>query len=616
MPYSCPEFLVTQKDLHMWFSSCTTAERSQSDPVLVFGRGIAKALQCFANEIWSNSSEYSHKSIDDMVGSPEEARVLDMLVLFRAMDIACSFLHPTRSRPHHPSYNAMNLSQEELDALEPLHTWCQTLSQILKQRLAIPPLSIPVEGAQLSHTYSRRWVETWEKITCLLDLLGVYIRFIFYHHGVDHIPQWGEDHGTDPRWTQYIQHTGINDEQYLDKLKRDLPHVKKVFAVAVAISPLFIILGDNWRTTLFNRETSPVCRSCSSAIALTQFLDEVQPLLPASPRWGNNFILSDMLQDKAAMVEQEWFLGEWFSDVIQLIQQERALGSEARITARTQVWLDENRSHWREISRHEEVPVERGRRSISPERTKRISIAVLPVLDVNQLTKNYVPDILGGWLSLPLIDQTFLGSGGQDDFHHVSQRKQDRSGKDIMQSGAKKAKMDARVYYFPCGVVLPEVWDPLTNSKVKFTYFALRLNVTNAHTCMLEVLKEIAALILSSHLCAFDKTSDVPGISPDAYPHLVTNFWFVATKGAATNVATDSFGVGTAIEVLCGCQIWYLFQHHDTGDKDVAINWEAEPDDDVTNDWEPGCIPDPKYWTTEIVVLKPGSALYIMMYPF
>ncbi len=96
----------------------------------------------------------------------------------------------------------------------------------------------------------------------------------------------------------------------------------------------------------------------------------------------------------------------------------------------------------------------------------------------------------------------------------------------------------------------------------------------------------------------------------------MTNFWFVATKGAATNVATDSFGVGTAIEVLCRCQIWYLFQRRDTGDKDVAINWEAEPDDDVANDWEPGCIPDPKYWTAEIVVLKPGSALYVMMYPF
>ncbi len=213
---------------------------------------------------------------------------------------------------------------------------------------------------------------------------------------------------------------------------------------------------QDWRTTLFNRGKPAllghvegvlwrsifrvVCGSCSSEIALTQFLDEVQPLLPASPRRGNNSILSDMLQDESAMVEQGWFLGEWFSDIILLIQQERVLGSEARIAAATQVWLDENRSRWGEISRHEKVPIERGRRrscpprgvsrlqprrchSVSPERAKRISIAVLPVMDVNQLTKNSVPDILGGWSSLPLIDQMILGSGRQDDFHHVSQRK-------------------------------------------------------------------------------------------------------------------------------------------------------------------------------------------------
>ncbi len=98
--------------------------------------------------------------------------------------------------PTTPSYNAMNLSQEELDvshfririlsaniqvvkALEPLRTWSQTLSQIPKQRPALPSASFPA-GAPLAHMYSRRWVETWQKITCLLDLLGVYIRFILF----------------------------------------------------------------------------------------------------------------------------------------------------------------------------------------------------------------------------------------------------------------------------------------------------------------------------------------------------------------------------------------------------------------------------------------------------
>ncbi|KAK0238168.1 hypothetical protein EDD85DRAFT_790215 [Armillaria nabsnona] len=264
-----------QKDLHTWFSSCTTAERSQGDPVLVFGRGIAKALQCFTNEIWSNGFEHSHKSIDDMVGSPDKARVLDMLVLFKVMDVACSFLHPTRSRLHHPSYNAMNLSQEELDYSSG-------------------------RSSAVSHVFSSMGGNLAKN-----NLSAGLARSL---HTLHFVPSW-----RGPKMDTHVQYNQC------------IPYLT-------------------------------VCGSCSSKIALTQFLDEVQPLLPASPRWGNNSILSDMLQDESAIVEQGWFLGEWFSDVILLIQQEHVLGSEARIAAATQVWLDENRSRWGEISRQRRFP--------------------------------------------------------------------------------------------------------------------------------------------------------------------------------------------------------------------------------------------------------------------
>ncbi|SJL11667.1 uncharacterized protein ARMOST_15073 [Armillaria ostoyae] len=184
MPYSCPEFLTMRKDLQTWFSSRATGT-SQDDPVMVFGRGIAKALQCFANEIWSNGSELSHKSINDMVGSPEEARVLDMLVLFKAMDVACTFLHLTPARPHHPSYNAMNLSQEELVALEPLHTWCQKLSKIPKQRPVLPSTSFPAEGALLAAMYSRRW-------KCTYTSFFTIMAWSTYHNG-RRIVVWTQD---------------------------------------------------------------------------------------------------------------------------------------------------------------------------------------------------------------------------------------------------------------------------------------------------------------------------------------------------------------------------------------------------------------------------------------
>ncbi len=73
--------------------------------------------------------------------------------------------------PTTPSYNAMNLSQEELDvshfcirilsaniqvvkALEPLRTWSQTLSQIPKQRPALPSTSFPSRSSTGSHVFS------------------------------------------------------------------------------------------------------------------------------------------------------------------------------------------------------------------------------------------------------------------------------------------------------------------------------------------------------------------------------------------------------------------------------------------------------------------------------
>ncbi|PBK86239.1 hypothetical protein ARMGADRAFT_1035693 [Armillaria gallica] len=100
-------------------------------------------------------------------------------------------------------------------------------------------------------------------------------------------------------------------------------------------------------------------------------------------------------------------------------------------------------------------------------------------------------------------------------------------------------------------------------------------------------------LILSSHLCAFDKTSDVN-------PHSATTFWFIATKGVATNVAMDNLGVGSSIEVVCGCKMWYLFQCCDAEDNNVI------------SDWEPGFVLNPNHWTAEVVLLKPGSVLYIL----
>ncbi|KAK0434398.1 uncharacterized protein EV420DRAFT_1488665 [Desarmillaria tabescens] len=80
--------------------------------------------------------------------------------------------------------------------------------------------------------------------------------------------------------------------------------------------------------------------------------------------------------------------------------------------------------------------------------------------------------------------------------------------------------------------------------------------------------------IVSSHIRAFEQTSDLPEDIFDAsYPISATNFWLVATKGAISYIHSDCHGVGTFMEVLCGQKLW---------------EWEAK-----------------------VVLLEPGSAFYM-----
>ncbi|PBK79255.1 hypothetical protein ARMGADRAFT_1040947, partial [Armillaria gallica] len=103
--------------------------------------------------------------------------------------------------------------------------------------------------------------------------------------------------------------------------------------------------------------------------------------------------------------------------------------------------------------------------------------------------------------------------------------------------------------------------------------------------------------IISSHIRAFEQTSDLPtDIYTSGYPVLTTSFWLVATKGAISYIHSNCFGVGTVVEVLCGRKLWTVGNRQDS-----YI-------DEYMGDWAPGFIPDPEDWTSEVVLLKPGSA--------
>ncbi|KAK0217452.1 hypothetical protein EDD85DRAFT_961858 [Armillaria nabsnona] len=113
--------------------------------------------------------------------------------------------------------------------------------------------------------------------------------------------------------------------------------------------------------------------------------------------------------------------------------------------------------------------------------------------------------------------------------------------------------------------------------------------------------------IISSHIQAFEQTSDLPtDIYTSGYPVLATSFWLVATKGAISYIHSDCFGVGTVVEVLCRQKLWCMFQRCRTvgNRQDSYIN-------EYMGDWASGFIPDLEDWTSEVVLLEPGSAFYM-----
>ncbi|PBK82636.1 hypothetical protein ARMGADRAFT_1090086 [Armillaria gallica] len=88
------------------------------------------------------------------------------------------------------------------------------------------------------------------------------------------------------------------------------------------------------------------------------------------------------------------------------------------------------------------------------------------------------------------------------------------------------------------------------------------------------------------------------------FPKQVTTWSLVSTHGPITYIHSDSQGVGTAIRVLTGQKLWYIFRRMYTKPNDSKT-------DKYLQEWEPGFIPDPKDWDTEVVLLEPGIIFFM-----
>ncbi|PBK86313.1 hypothetical protein ARMGADRAFT_1086784 [Armillaria gallica] len=115
----------------------------------------------------------------------------------------------------------------------------------------------------------------------------------------------------------------------------------------------------------------------------------------------------------------------------------------------------------------------------------------------------------------------------------------------------------------------------------------------------------IPYLTFSVHRTAFDQTKDLPrDLFPQEFPKWAMTWSLVSTHGAITYIHSDSQGVGTAIRVLTGQKLWYIFRRIYTKPNDSRT-------DEYLQEWEPGFIPDPKDWDTEVVLLELGTIFFM-----
>ncbi|PBK68629.1 hypothetical protein ARMSODRAFT_976013 [Armillaria solidipes] len=108
-----------------------------------------------------------------------------------------------------------------------------------------------------------------------------------------------------------------------------------------------------------------------------------------------------------------------------------------------------------------------------------------------------------------------------------------------------------------------------------------------------------------SQSTAFNQTREMPSdIFEVHYPKYTTTFALASTAATFSYIHVDSMGVGTAVQVLTGKKIWFLFRRCGT----VVPNGHIE---EFFNDWKPGFIPDSDAWDAEMLILEPGTLLFM-----
>ncbi|KAK0472652.1 hypothetical protein IW261DRAFT_1424247 [Armillaria novae-zelandiae] len=306
----------------------------QDREILEFGKAMGRTLKFVADESWSKGDppKDSINFILPVRGTHKSANHLDTLVLVKAMDIAAGFLRlPTRS--YYPSFGkVIKLENSHVGYLKRLDDWPRKLEQIqtsfrmYSERTSIPlPAVVPGrdEGEVILHND-----------VCLL---------------ANH---W--KHESAKSWLKAL----------------NLPRWKQVFANAVAISPLVLILGKGigqmlntsqalqlfykiggrlsslGKPDLLLRIEELLWRciigvawgSWTSDVRIKRFLEQVQPLLAKIQHAEN-----EMEKERLG---REWNDRVWFSKALSFALHNPIPGLESKAGIHTCQWLQSTEDKW------------------------------------------------------------------------------------------------------------------------------------------------------------------------------------------------------------------------------------------------------------------------------
>ncbi|KAK0438495.1 uncharacterized protein EV420DRAFT_1651420 [Desarmillaria tabescens] len=528
---------------------------------LQFGMAMARSLKSIADEGWEKVKGGKPKNHIDNIGGGRNASKfaghLETLILVRAVDITAGFLRlPTRS--YYPSFQkSISLDKRQMGKLAEI----QTSLRMYKERAStpLPPLA---PGAS-------------------------FMQEILHgdHSGVEQTTHW--QRFINENFNHPDIQTIMGNEETLKKFKQSLPRWKQSFANAMAISPLLLIMGQGMGQTL-NTSLALQVGGRLSSIGKPDLIVRVEELLwhciigIAWGSWMSKVGLMDFLEAISPLINNmkplrekqsgatPWdeFDGEdtWFKRAIHFIQQNDVAGLGARE-------LDDRITihGWNDCIVNDKT----GSPWYKPDTGKGLEESMIVTLSFSNAMKNPMATLetfcnyhifLYGTKTSPLT-WSLNDLSKTKDYLHVN-----LSLCEIYEEGLEDEGRVLNALSLPCST--SETGHPLQ-------------------------------LIVSSHIRAFEQTSDLPeDIFDTSYPISATNFWLVVMKGVISYIHSDCHGVGTFVEVLCGRKLWYVFQHHGSRRQDSRI-------DEYMGDWAPGFILDPREWEAKVVLLEPGSAFYM-----